>query len=130
MEELKQFTINKRLFLNLFTPIYPSDGIDFEHSDESRIKEDVSNEIEKMINKLNEEKEKIEDIYNYQEKYVNDNWEAHKLSLIPGDILIDNICKKYGIRFNKSKDGARLAKLMERGEIDEEIQRYLDSLFR
>lgn len=124
-EELKQFTINKRLFLYLFSPIHPSHDIDFEHSDESRIKEIVSNDIERMINTLNEEKGKIEEIYNIQKKYVNDNWEVQKLSIIPGDILIDNICKKYGTRFNKTKDGARLAKLLVRDEIDIEIQEFL-----
>ena len=127
-DQLKQFTINKRLFLYLFSPIHPSFDTDFEHSDESKIKENALSEIQKMVNSLEEQKGKVDEIYSKQREFVNGNWNTIKLSIVPGDILLDNICRKYGVRFNKVKDGERLARLMAKGEIDGEIKSILEDI--
>jgi putative ATP-dependent endonuclease of OLD family len=122
---LKQFTINKRLFLHLFNPIYPSSNFDFENINESQIKEITSKEVQRMIKILVEKKNKIEEIYNIQKEVVNKNWETSKLFLVPGDLLIDKVCQKYNVRFNKAKDGARIANLMLKEEIEGDIKEIL-----
>jgi len=123
--QLRQFAINKRLFLYLFAPIYPHCDIDFENIDESEIKEKVSDDIAGMIKLLEDEKNKVDEIYREQNEFVDSNWENNKMSLVPGDILIDKICQKYDSKFNKIKDGERLASLMEKEEIDQEIKAFL-----
>ena len=123
--QLRQFTINKRLFLYLFSPIYPFCDIDFENINESEMKEKISDDITRMIKTLEDEKNIFDKIYNEQKEIVNSNWENDKLSMVPGDILIDKICQKYGGKFNKIKDGERLASLMIKGEIDSEIKEFL-----
>ena len=127
-DQLKQFTINKRLFLYLFSHIHPPFDTDFEHSDESKIKENALSEIQKMVNSLEEQKGKVDEIYSKQREFVNGNWNTIKLSVVPGDILLDNVCRKYGFRFNKVKDGERLARLMVKGEIDGEIKNILKDI--
>lgn len=52
------------------------------------------------------------------------------MSNVPGDILIDKICQKCGTKFNKIKDGERLASLMRRDEIDPEIEAFLSEICR
>lgn len=128
VDHLKQFTINKRLFLYLFSPLYPSIDIDFEHSGEFDIKEKISIDIQRMIDLLKTEKNNVDKIYDEQKESVNGNWDNIKLAIVPGDILIDNVCQKYGVRFNKAKDGERLARLLAKDEIDKEIKEVLQDI--
>ncbi len=126
--QLKQFAINKRIFLRIFSPIHPTKDFDFENMDEPMMKDRVSADIQRMIKILEEKDKRIDEIYDAQKNFVNSNWETMRLSIVPGDILIDNVCRKYGTRFNKVKDGERLAALMAEGEIDNEIKIFLEEV--
>ncbi len=49
-------------------------------------------------------------------------WRQDKLDLVPGDLLLDRVCKRFGVRFKKDVDSSRLAALMDESEIDTRIK--------
>jgi putative ATP-dependent endonuclease of OLD family len=71
---------------------------------------------------------RVQEVYEEQVSSVNDAWQRHKLDLVPGDHLLDMVCKKYKVRFKKELDGSRLAALMSEFEIDEEIKEIISEI--
>lgn len=53
-----------------------------------------------------------------------------RLPLIPGDEILTAVFHKYGLRFNKRKDGPKVAALMNANEIATEIANILRNLTR
>ena len=52
---------------------------------------------------------------------VSQSWQSRQLMIVPGDILLDRVFLRFGVRFKKRVDGPRLASLMGKKEIDGEI---------
>jgi hypothetical protein len=123
-ENLKQIAIDKRVAKILCKPVFPSHKRIFEENNVD-INSKVSDEIRLMIEQLEESKSKLQDVYEEQSEQVNTIWKAQKLSLVPGDLLLDMVCQKYGVRFKKERDGARLAALLNEGEIDIKIKEII-----
>jgi hypothetical protein len=59
---------------------------------------------------------------------LDGNWDARKLSLVPGSELIDGVLQKFGLRYRKDKDGLRLAELMSLPEVDVELVELLKTI--
>jgi hypothetical protein len=59
---------------------------------------------------------------------IGESWQTKKLHLAPGDILLDCVCKRFGVRFKKGVDGPRLASFMAPEDIDPEIKRIIREL--
>jgi SMC interacting uncharacterized protein involved in chromosome segregation len=123
-DELKQLTIEKRVAKGLCKPIFPSAKTLFDNEGE-QFATRVTKELDKMTSELQRAKDRLEKEISDQEKSVNDMWEANKLSLVPGDELLDRVCQKYGVRLKKERDSARLASLMTADEIDESIKKLI-----
>ncbi len=83
---------------------------------------DENHRMMKQIEKVNEE---VKIVYEEQANEVNAIWQSRKLELVPGDHLLDMVCRKYKTRFKKDTDGSRLAALMSEQEIDEEIKEII-----
>lgn len=125
---MKQFAINKRVVKILGKPVYPSTENILKEIQDNSITNKIGEEIEKMIDKLEENKRKTESIYEDNVRLVNNDWSSNKLDIVPGDLLIDRVCKEYGIRFKKERDGFRLAALMNENEIDNEISEIIHEI--
>lgn len=123
-ESLKQYVINKHIEGNLYRPIYPSHNLDC-FADKATLNKDLSKEIENMIGQLEIKKGKLDDCFKIKSEFIESIWETKKLDIIPGDILLDLVCKKYSLRFRKMQDSKRLAALIDEKEIDKEIRRIL-----
>lgn len=63
-----------------------------------------------------------------QTKLVENAWSQDKLSLVPGDLLLDGVCQAFGVRFRKEADSSRAAALLNQSEIDDEIRQILQEI--
>jgi len=64
-----------------------------------------------------------------EEREMNRIWDSQKLDLVPGDELLDMVCKKYNVRFKKQEgDGKVLAELMTKDEIAKEVQQFIHEI--
>lgn len=124
-EELKQIAIDKRVANILCRPVYPSNERLFESSQETAITDRVADEIQQLIEQLGKAKSKAETVCKEQCEYVDHIWQSDKLAIVPGDLLLDMVCQKYGVRFNKDRDGERLAARMNEDEIAMEIGKII-----
>lgn len=125
-DALKDVAIERRVARIVCLPIYPNrnDVLNFDSGIAliDRLKEEYNSQKER----LTQLEEKLEKIIDEQTKSVESNWSAKKRDLVPGDLLLDDLCKLFGVRFNKERDSARLASLMEENEIDSEIKGILN----
>ena len=85
-------------------------------------------ELDSQLNQIAELKAKGEGIVRQLADSLDQNWANNKLSVVPGDLVLDKLCAKYGVRFKKARDGLRIAALMEEHEIDEEMKRIIREL--
>jgi hypothetical protein len=121
-EKLKQRVIDKRVANILCRPVYPATEQLFESPQEATIADRVTEEIQRLIEQLREAESKAEAVYKGESEYVDRTWQSNKLAIVPGDLLLDMVCQKYGARFNKDRDGERLATLMNEGEIAMDVK--------
>ena len=88
----------------------------------------IIDSIESMIRQLEIGKDNLEAVYKSKVDELENVWQAEKLDMVPGDILLDKVCKEYSLRFKKEKDTAKLANLMHKDEIDPEIKRVIQEI--
>ena len=127
-EKLKHRVIDKRVANILCRPVYPSTEQLFESSQETTIADRVTGEIQRLIEELRESGSKAEAVYKEESEYVDRIWQSDKLAIVPGDLLLDMVCQKYGVRFNKDRDGERLAALMNEGEIAMDVKETIHEI--
>lgn len=126
-ENLKQFTIKKRMIKLTLKPIYPDVKSILEDASESTV-EKATESIQKMIAQLELEKGNLESIYKEKSNEIEKSWRSSKLDIIPGDLLLDAVCKLYGVRFKKEKDTSMLASFMTKDEIFPEIRKIIQEI--
>jgi putative ATP-dependent endonuclease of OLD family len=127
-EKLKQIAIDKRVAKVLCRPVYPSARRLFEESQEMTIMDRLTDEIKQQIEQLEEARSRVQDVYKEQAECVESAWHSSRLDIVPGDLLLDLVCKEYGVRFKKDRDGARLAALMNEDEVSEEIKEVIHEI--
>lgn len=121
-DALKEVTIAKRVAKEICQPIYPSLHWTTEPGDEASILSKVVEEGENMIKNLQKVISDAEGIYQQQSADVNASWSSTRTSLVPGDLLLDKVFSRFGLRFHKDRDGVQLASLMSEFQIDEEMR--------
>jgi predicted ATPase len=52
----------------------------------------------------------------------------HRLALVPGEEVLDEVFRHFGLTYAKTKDAARIARMMKLEEIDEEIKRVVQKV--
>lgn len=120
VENLKNVTIEKRVACSLCKPIY------FDRNKIDTVGQDLTTKCSDMVKthlqEFQDREQKIKEVISQETKFVGDNWNTKKFDIIPGNLLIDEICKKNGVRFKKEKDSELIASLMNSEEIDTEIK--------
>jgi predicted ATP-dependent endonuclease of OLD family len=127
-EQLKQTSIDKRVAKILCKPVYLSQDKIFSSDNSASAASKISDEIDRVTKQLEDNKNKIAEVYEEQSIELEKNWDAEKLSLVQGDLLLDEVCKKYGVRFKKERDSARLASFMKEQEIDSEVKKIIQEI--
>jgi putative ATP-dependent endonuclease of OLD family len=101
---------------SLCAPVYLDRDAVLEETPGSTFDSRLADEIDRRIQSLVE----IEILGEAERQHVDSTWEK-KLDIVPGDELLDCVCKTFGVRFKKRRDGARLAHLLEVTEISPEL---------
>jgi predicted ATP-dependent endonuclease of OLD family len=111
-EKLKQFAISKRVVKISCKPVYPETKSVFENLQTQEAIGKITESIQAVINQLETEKINIESVYTSKANELESIWIAKKMDIVPGDLLLDAVCREYGIRFKKEKDTSKLASLI------------------
>jgi putative ATP-dependent endonuclease of the OLD family len=123
-ETLKDHAIGKRVLRRICCPIYPTVKWGLQHRTQDA-EPLVIEELTRLRKQLDETEAKSKRVIDESKQEVESSWGVNKCALVPGDVLLDEVCKKFGVRFKKDIDGARLASLMNESEIDGEIKRLI-----
>jgi predicted ATP-dependent endonuclease of OLD family len=152
-DELKDETIQRRVKKRASRPIRLDHKALLNLDSVSTLADTLNQQYSSLKVKLTELGQELETIIAEETIYVETNWETSKLDIVPGDILLDNLCQLLGKRFNKVensvtltldmkeneidsdhrwrfkkvKDSARLASYMKENEIDSEIKNILEN---
>jgi predicted ATP-dependent endonuclease of OLD family len=125
VEELKSDAVQRRVIKSVCLPIYLNrsslSNLDSVVTLTNQVKEQYTN----LRNKLTEAEAKLETIIEKETAWVETKWEKSKRDIVPGDIVLENVCKQFGVNFDKTKDSVILASFMKEDEIDLEIKNKL-----
>lgn len=121
-DELREYTIRKRVAHRLCRPLYPQfDPAEELDSDPSDLTE-LTDALDQQINMVQDAKARVAETYEEERELIENHWTTKKLDLAAGDLILDRVCKKYKLRFKKDRDSIRLAELFQKDEIDQEMQ--------
>jgi len=124
-DELKELTIEKRVDRALGHPVYIG-GPAVDVSDQATGAEE---RLVAMRDELDERIERVQPVVESVTNEVNDLWGDRKLDLVPGEELLDLVCRRWDVRYRKERgDGSRLASVMRTEEISDEMQTLLKDL--
>ena len=126
-EALKATAIHKRVAKALCPPLFPRRGVNEINAGES-VGEKVGEELDRMISVLTGLRTKIDETHKAKAEQVEADWSVQKGQLVPGDLALDYVLRKFGLRFNKDHDGPRLAGLMREEEIEPGIKALIREL--
>jgi len=129
-ESLKQFAIDKRVAKLVCRPVYPLLQHIFDEKSSLSSKDRMSSELERMKREVEEAQSTLFAQYIEQAEALETIWQKDKLAIVPGDILLDRVCQKYGVRFLKERDGGRLAALMDASDINGDIKSIITDIGR
>jgi putative ATP-dependent endonuclease of the OLD family len=124
-ESLQQMVIDKRVAYRLCKPIYMSQQNLTDQASGQPIIGRLQLEVQKVLDSTTEIMTNAESVVNEITDEVANIWPNNKLKLVPGDLLIDRVCQKFGVRFRKKTDAAKLAALMTVNEIPDEMRSFL-----
>lgn len=85
-------------------------------------------ELSRMESLIQSHKGSVQRIYEEEQASVEAQWMPHRMNLVPGDILIDQVCQEFGIRYRKERDASRLASFLSTDSIDLELRKLIRSL--
>jgi len=126
-EDLKDVVIERKVTKITCSPIYLNRSAVLSSDSDTSLLTKLKNEYQSQREKLCQIEHNLEDIINEETCKVEKIWQSRKKDLVPGDILLDKVCQRFDVRFNKQKDSARLAALMEENEIDSEVKDLVKS---
>ena len=126
-EQLKALAIDKRVVKKIGGPVFPLPQRLFEKG-ESVGSTKITEEMQKSLSGLNSTMGTISGIYEEQTKQVALAWKHDKLSVVPGDLLLDGVCRSFGVRFRKETDSIRMATILIEADIDPEIRTILKEI--
>jgi putative ATP-dependent endonuclease of OLD family len=125
-ESLKQTVIDKRVARILCGSIHPQ--IDWTREPGPGIAERVSETLGQMRRYLEDSSTQSAAVIEEQTRLIDHNWDQRKFDFVPGDVLLDCVCQKFGVRFKKNNDGPRLASLMQKHEMDTQIRELITEM--
>lgn len=128
-DEYKALTINKRA-LTKFTDLLPKmRREDFKFDGTSA---DFKVSIEKLVNRYADNKAEIlaacDQAILDSHKEVEADWSTRKLEFVPGAEILEFTFRKFGFKFNKTRDVKKIASHMKRDTIDPALVQIIKSI--
>jgi putative ATP-dependent endonuclease of the OLD family len=126
-ESLRRLAVDKRLSKIACVPVLYDQRRIFQG--DVPVVDGIDSEIEKLIKQLTEAKANLKKVQESISSEFSKHWGENKLSVVPGDILLDSLCKVYGVRYKKDLgDGARLASFLSGNNIDKELRDVIEAI--
>ena len=125
-DELKELAIEKQVVKTLCVPIYPR--VDAKQGGTTELADRIKEQLNQIHSQLDTTMQSIQQKIEEHARIIDESWQTRKLQLVPGDVLLDRICQRFGVRFKKGVDGPRLASLMSEKDIDADIRRIIQEL--
>jgi hypothetical protein len=125
-DELKELAIVKRAEARLCRPAYP------QRAEEGRL-DDAARQVHAILSKLSsdvsERASEVDEVVAQIRAEVEGVWGRAKLDIVPGDALLDAVCKRYEVRYRKGQgDGSRLAGGIDPKGLSRELVDLLQSI--
>ncbi|MET8372389.1 AAA family ATPase [Micromonospora profundi] len=127
-DKLRQFAIEKRVLRASCRPVFFDREAIFEESSDDDFSSRVASELRRQAEALGARAAETERLLKHEEEHVNSQWQGKKMDLVPGDELLDSVCREFGVRFKKRHDGVRIAGLMRTTEVPAELAQLLRRL--
>jgi hypothetical protein len=127
IEKLKCVAAEKRVTKALCVPVYPAKDIHDVREGES-VEEKVRRELGRMQEHLGRLRDHVDEVCKAKRAEVEENWQLSRAQLVPGELVLDLVLTRLGLRFNKDHDAARLAGLMRPDEIDPAMKTFIEEL--
>ena len=124
---LRELAVAKRVFRPLSHPIYLSLDVGKNPSREQLLRI-MADAFKNGVVDLEKRAAKVAADYAQCDKVVEESWASSRFEIVPGETLIDCLFQVYSRRYGKMTDGPRIAQLMRKDEIPDELQRVLTSL--
>lgn len=120
-DNLKTVALERRVAQWACKPLYLDRESLLDQSNGAAIEVRLKAALEDVGEKIAEKIGSIQSAIQTETAKLDQNWASEKTSILPGDQLIDEVCKQFGVRFHKDKDSVRLAALLKPGEIHPDI---------
>lgn len=114
---LRERVIDLSWTKELFSPVYPG-----------RLEGDATEKLKASIAKVEDRLALSEEIRKKIAEEVGQNWPSNALSVVPGSLILDELFKSFGLRYDKLVDAKRIAGAMSKDRIDKEIRELLGKL--
>jgi putative ATP-dependent endonuclease of the OLD family len=130
IDNLKAETLRLFLEWKFLKPIYPSSYLD---KTPIECEDDAVNFVRRGIEHgkdyLNITVESFDSMYREEVRKFNALWEERKMDIVPGDRVIDLICRHYGVRYKKTSiDVDLLTQALQKEDWDERLKKILDEI--
>jgi len=89
----------------------------------------VGSELESLKATITEKIDNLDNIIDKERRSLEALWAQEKTHLVPGDTLLDEVCKQFGVRFVKGKDSVQIASRMKKEELAEEMRTLLEDIY-
>jgi hypothetical protein len=124
---LKEHAIERRAARDLLIPELPKRDAVLTGSTAS-LEERLANELHHMRERLEARQAEVVNVVAKATAEVDEKWDQRWSDLVPGDLLLDNTFRSFGVRYRKTRDGARLAALLEKGDVAAELAALLSRI--
>jgi hypothetical protein len=128
-DTLKRVAIWKRVAAVACRPVIPKTPVGVVPGTDGEMKAQVKSVLEQLKGDVDSIANGIDLTLSNAKKSVEDNW-SRKLDIVPGTAILDEWYKKYGLRFDKVRDGPSIAALIAPDEIDIELRDFVNGLAR
>lgn len=128
--DLRSLTIAKKIAKLQCRPVFPETSAVFDKTceDLETYVTGLSSALDGMIGKLQNYKASLVATQERVTAEIEKSWDTHKLTMVPGDNLLDQLCRRFGFRYHKVPDGAAIARLMREDCIPAEIREMMRQL--
>lgn len=129
-EKLKILAVQKRLAKIVNKPVIPRFEPNMSVAEDNPLISKACQEITKAIEELTRSRDSMADLLQRGKNLVEVDWDNKKLEIVPGDELIDLVCREFETRFIKEKDSVRLASMFKADEVPQEIKEIITDICR
>jgi putative ATP-dependent endonuclease of the OLD family len=127
-DNLKHLAIWKRIRAACCHPILPKERMTAAPKTLEEMKQFAASVVQQMGSDLKELQQNLDRISEQAVTEVEKEWGNRKMEIVPGSNILDDWYRRYGLRFDKIRDGPAIAALMKQDEIPRELGKFIRSV--